>query len=50
VTIGSQRANVLCVGAQPNFTGIDQINVKIPVSLAGSGPWRVKVVLTFKEI
>lgn len=37
VTIGSEPMEVLYAGAQPQYPGLDQINVKLPVSLAGRG-------------
>jgi uncharacterized protein (TIGR03437 family) len=36
-TINNQALPVLFAGAQPTFLGLDQINVEIPRSLAGSG-------------
>ncbi len=50
VTIGGQQAQVLYAGAQGFFTGLDQINVLFPSSLAGSGPRRVEVVLSVSGI
>lgn len=44
VTIGGVSATVEYAGAQPNFVGLDQLNVVVPPSLAGRG--EVDVVLT----
>jgi uncharacterized protein (TIGR03437 family) len=43
-TIGGTSANVLYAGAQGTFAGLDQANVRVPSTLAGSGG--VNVVLT----
>ncbi len=50
VMIGGQQAQVLYAGTQGFFTGLDQINVVFPASLAGSGPRRVEVVLAINGI
>jgi len=50
VTIGGQTARVLFAGAQGQFAGLDQINVEIPSSLAGSGPRRVEVVVSLNGV
>ena len=42
--IGGQAAQILYIGAQPQYPGLDQINIVVPPSLAGSG--EVPVVLT----
>ncbi len=42
--IGGQPAEVLYAGEQPSFSGLDQVNVRVPRSLAGRG--EVPVVLT----
>ncbi|HEX3875429.1 MAG TPA: DUF3500 domain-containing protein [Bryobacteraceae bacterium] len=44
VTVGSASAQVTYAGAQGSYTGLDQANIVIPSSLAGSG--NVNVVLT----
>ena len=36
-TIGGTNADILFAGAQGNFTGLDQLNLAIPRSLAGRG-------------
>jgi len=38
------KASLLYVGAQPQYPGLDQFNLVVPQSLAGSG--EVPVVLT----
>jgi uncharacterized protein (TIGR03437 family) len=44
IAIGGARASLLYVGAQPQYPGLDQVNVMVPTSLAGAG--EVPVVLT----
>lgn len=44
VTINGMNAAVLYAGPQPQFPGLDQVNVALPLSLRGSG--EVNVVLT----
>lgn len=43
-TIGGQNAPVMYAGPQGTFVGLDQVNIQIPKTLAGSG--QVNVVLT----
>jgi uncharacterized protein (TIGR03437 family) len=43
-TIGGQKADVEYAGPQPAFSGLDQVNLPIPRSLAGKG--EVPVILT----
>jgi uncharacterized protein (TIGR03437 family) len=43
-TVGGARASLLYVGAQPQYPGLDQVNLVVPPSLAGAG--EVPVVLT----
>lgn len=43
-TIGGVSAEVLYAGAQPEYAGLDQVNVRLPRSLAGRG--EVNVLLT----
>jgi uncharacterized protein (TIGR03437 family) len=50
VTIDGRAATVLYAGAQGSFSGLDQINVELPASLAGTGPRRVEVVVTVNNI
>ena len=47
VQIAGQNLPVLYAGPQGGYTGLDQVNVEIPRSLAGSGP--VSVVLTVQD-
>jgi uncharacterized protein (TIGR03437 family) len=44
VTMGGVAAQILYIGAQPQYPGLDQLNVVVPQSLAGAG--EVPVVLT----
>jgi uncharacterized protein (TIGR03437 family) len=44
VTIGGLNAELLFSGAQPQFTGLDQINVVIPAALRGRGMVDIRVV------
>jgi uncharacterized protein (TIGR03437 family) len=44
MTIGGAPAQILYIGAQPTYPGLDQVNVIVPRSLAGAG--EVPVVLT----
>lgn len=44
VSIGGTAAQILYIGAQPQYPGLDQLNVVVPASLAGAG--EVPVVLT----
>jgi uncharacterized protein (TIGR03437 family) len=37
VTIGNQTVAATYAGAQPDFEGLDQINVPLPATLTGSG-------------
>jgi uncharacterized protein (TIGR03437 family) len=43
VQIGSQTLPVFYAGAAPDFVGLDQVNVVLPASLAGSGTVNVSV-------
>lgn len=47
-TIGGLPADVLFSGAQPQFPGMDQVNLRIPRQLAGRG--EVEVILTAGEV
>jgi uncharacterized protein (TIGR03437 family) len=42
--VGGARATILYAGAQPQYPGLDQVNLVIPRSLAGAG--EIPVVLT----
>ncbi len=44
VTIGGVNAEVFYAGSQGGFVGLDQLNVRLPASLAGRG--EVEIVLT----
>jgi uncharacterized protein (TIGR03437 family) len=44
VSIGGVAAQILYIGAQPQYPGLDQLNVVVPPSLAGAG--EVPVILT----
>ncbi len=50
VTIDGRAARVLYAGAQGSFSGLDQINVEMPASLAGAGQRRVEVVVTVNGV
>jgi uncharacterized protein (TIGR03437 family) len=43
VTIGSLTLSAFYAGAAPGFTGLDQVNVYLPASLAGSGTVNITV-------
>jgi uncharacterized protein (TIGR03437 family) len=44
VSIGGAAAQILYIGAQPQYPGLDQLNVVVPASLAGAG--EIPVILT----
>lgn len=44
VTAGTERLEVLYAGPQPAFTGLDQINVRLPRTLAGRGEIPITLV------
>lgn len=46
VTIDGKPANVQYAGSQGGFTGLDQLNVEFPPSLAGQGARGVEAVVT----
>ncbi len=50
VTIDGRQARVLYAGAQGTFTGLDQLNVEMPASLAGGGLRRVEVVVMVNNV
>jgi len=50
VTIDGRVARVLYAGAQGSFSGLDQINVEMPASLAGGGQRRVEVVVIVNNV
>jgi uncharacterized protein (TIGR03437 family) len=43
VTIGGEPVEVLYVGPQGQFPGLDQINVRVPARLAGRGNVEVRL-------
>jgi len=43
-TAGSTVLPVAFFGAAPGFTGLDQINIQLPASLAGAGTVTVQLV------
>lgn len=49
-TIDGKPATVLYAGAQGSYAGLDQLNIQLPASLAGSGPRRVEVVVTVNNV
>lgn len=48
-TIGGEPAEVLYAGITPGFVGLDQVNVKVPRSLAGRGEVDIKLLVDGKE-
>jgi uncharacterized protein (TIGR03437 family) len=50
ITIDGKPARVLYAGAQGGFSGLDQINVEIPATLAGQGLRRVEVMVTVNGV
>ena len=44
-TVGGEPADVLYAGAQPEFVGVDQVNVLVPRALAGRGEVDVAVAV-----
>lgn len=48
VTIGGVPAQVLYVGDQGNYPGLDQINVRLPKTLAGRGLVEIRLVVDQK--
>lgn len=46
--IGNQQVRAAFAGAQPNFAGLDQVNILIPRSLKGSGDVDVKITFDGK--
>jgi uncharacterized protein (TIGR03437 family) len=43
--IGGVEAEVTWAGAQPTFPGLDQINIRLPRSLAGRGEVELTVTV-----
>ena len=48
-TIGGTRVEVLYAGPQGNFVGLDQVNLRLPRSLAGKGEVDVVLLAEGKE-
>lgn len=46
VRIGGVETPVLFIGAQPDFPGLDQVNVELPRSLAGRGVVELEMTVT----
>jgi uncharacterized protein (TIGR03437 family) len=49
-TIDGRTANVQYAGAQGGFAGLDQLNIEMPASLAGTGPRRIEVVINVNGV
>jgi uncharacterized protein (TIGR03437 family) len=49
VTIGGENARVLYAGPQPQFVGLDQVNVEVPADLKGRGQVDVVVSVDSKS-
>lgn len=47
--IGGVDAQVLYVGSQPDYAGLDQLNIRLPRSLAGRGEVEVEVEIEGKK-
>jgi uncharacterized protein (TIGR03437 family) len=47
-TIGDAPAEVLYAGPQPQFAGLDQVNIRLPRSLAGSGTRELRLLVDTK--
>jgi uncharacterized protein (TIGR03437 family) len=43
--MGDYTGDVLYAGAQSTFPGLDQVNVKVPVGLAGKGRVDIQLVV-----
>jgi uncharacterized protein (TIGR03437 family) len=48
VLVGGVVVPVLYAGAQPNFVGVDQVNIELPVVLAGRGEVELKLQVNGK--
>jgi len=48
-TIGGEAADVVGAAAQPQFAGLDQVNVRVPRSLAGKGEVAVQITVDGKR-
>jgi uncharacterized protein (TIGR03437 family) len=49
VTIGSQTLPAAYAGPAPTYTGLDQVNVLLPASLAGSGTVDITVSISSSQ-
>jgi uncharacterized protein (TIGR03437 family) len=49
VTIGGETAEVLYAGLQPDYDGLDQVNVRLPRTLAGRGEVEVLLEVEGKQ-
>jgi len=49
VTIGGENAKVLYAGPQPQFVGLDQVNVEVPTDMRGRGQVDVVVSVDSKS-
>ena len=49
VTVGGESAEVLYAGPQLTFPGLDQINIRLPRTLAGRGEVEVRVLIGGQE-
>ncbi len=49
ITIGGVNVPPLFIGAQPNFEGLDQVNLQIPAALAGRGDADLVMTLDGKK-
>ena len=49
VRVGGLPAAVVYAGPQTNFAGLDQINIAIPVSLAGAGQAEVAIIVDGRQ-
>jgi uncharacterized protein (TIGR03437 family) len=50
ITIDGKPARIFYASAQGDFSGLDQINVEIPATLAGQGLRRVEVMVTVNGV
>jgi uncharacterized protein (TIGR03437 family) len=50
VTIGGVPAQVLGIAAQPQYAGLDQMNVIVPRSLRGAGEVEIVVTMAGKTL
>ncbi|MBK9315371.1 MAG: hypothetical protein IPM55_14185 [Acidobacteria bacterium] len=48
-TIGAIQVEALYAGPQNDFTGLDQINLKLPATLTGSGDVEIQLIASGME-